>query len=336
MENKIQKLMERGCGIIGSKYAILGGAMTWISESNLVSAMANAGIFGVLASGAMDGYLLDDEIERTQSKTDRNFGVNLILMNPKLHDLIDVCGAKKVSHIILAGGIPSKEIIEKIHRYGIQVIAFASTLSTAKRFFKHGVDALILEGSEAGGHVGPISTMVLIQDILLNMKEYPIFVAGGIIRGEILATLLQLGACGCQLGTVFACAKESVAHPDFKKAFFRASGRDACTPAQLDKKFPIALVRALENLGTEEFLQQQREVIRKFESNEISLEDGRLSLEHFWAGALRKAVQHGDVERGSLMAGQVVGMVREEKSVSEIVADIISEANAFLNISNIF
>ncbi|MDR1560813.1 MAG: nitronate monooxygenase, partial [Holosporaceae bacterium] len=175
---KIQKLMERGNQVLGSKCALLGGAMTWISEANLVSAMSNAGMFGVLASGAMDGDLLKSEIGLTLEKTTNNFGVNIILMNPKLHDLIDVCGERKVSHVILAGGILDKEVIDKIHSYGMQVLAFAPALAVAKRLFKYGIDALILEGNEAGGHVGPLSTIILIQDILLNMKEYPIFIAG--------------------------------------------------------------------------------------------------------------------------------------------------------------
>ncbi|MDR1235704.1 MAG: nitronate monooxygenase, partial [Holosporaceae bacterium] len=233
---KILKLMERGSKILGSRYSLIGGAMTWISESNLVSAMATSGMFGVLASGAMDGDLLKNEIEATQKKTQHNFGVNIILMNPKLHDLIEVCGEKKISHLILAGGIPDKALIEKIRSYGMQALAFAPAQSIAKRLFKNGVDALILEGSEAGGHVGPLSSTVLIQEILLNMAGYPIFVAGGILRGEFIASLLQLGAVGCQLGTVFACCKESTAHENFKKAFFRAGGRNAVTPVQLDKK----------------------------------------------------------------------------------------------------
>ncbi|MCR5224573.1 MAG: nitronate monooxygenase [Alphaproteobacteria bacterium] len=328
--SRIQKLMERGCKILGSEYAILGGAMTWVSESNLVSAMCNNGIFGVLASGAMDGDLLKKEIEQTQAKTTKNFGVNLILANPKLQDLIDVCLEKKISHIILAGGIPDKSIFEKIHAGGAQVMSFAPSLAIAKRLFKQGLDSLILEGSEAGGHVGPVTTMILIQDILLNMKEYPIFVAGGILRGEVFAAMLQLGALGCQLGTVFACCKESMAHPNFKKAFFRANGRNAVTPVQLDKKFPIAPVRALENIGTEEFIAKQREVLRKFENGEVALENGRLSLEHFWAGALRRAVQEGDVERGSLMSGQIVEIIKEERSIAEIVSTIMEEAEQFL------
>ena len=328
---KIQTLMTRGCKILGSKYAILGGGMTWISEPNLVSAMSNAGIFGALASGAMDGNLLKNEIAITQEKTNKSFGVNIILMNPKLHELIDVCGEKKISHVVLAGGIPDKDIISKIHGYGMQVMSFAPSLSIAKRLFKNGVDALILEGSEAGGHVGPVSTMILIQDILLNLKEYPIFVAGGILRGEIFASMLQLGAIGCQLGTVFACAKESIAHENFKKAFFKANGRDAITPTQLDKKFPISPVRALGNTATNEFMEKQKKIVSQFEEKEISLEDGRLSLEHFWVGALRRAVQDGDTDRGSLMSGQIVQIVKEERPVADIVSTILSEAEEYLS-----
>ena len=331
MNEKISKLMERGAKILGSKYAIMGGAMTWISESNLTSALSNAGLFGVLASGAMDGDLLKKEIVATQSKTDKNFGVNIITMNPKLNDLIDVCGERKVSHVILAGGIPEKSTIEKIHGYGIQVIAFAPSQVIAKRLFRHGIDALVIEGSEAGGHVGPLSTMILIQDILLNMKEYPIFVAGGILRGEIVAALLKLGAAGCQLGTVFACCKESTAHENFKKAYFRASGRNAILPVQLDKKFNIAPVRALENIGMDEFVQKQREVLQKFEKGEVRAENGRLSLEHFWAGSLRRAVQEGDTDRGSLMSGQIVELIKEERSIQEIVDQILKEAESVLD-----
>ncbi len=331
MNEKISKLMERGAKILGSKYAIMGGAMTWISESNLTSALSNAGLFGVLASGAMDGDLLKKEIVATQSKTNKNFGVNIITMNPKLNDLIDVCGERKVSHVILAGGIPEKSTIEKIHGYGIQAIAFAPSQVIAKRLFKHGIDALVIEGSEAGGHVGPLSTMILIQDILLNMKEYPIFVAGGILRGEMVAALLKLGAAGCQLGTVFACCKESTAHENFKKAYFRASGRNAILPVQLDKKFNIAPVRALENIGMDEFVQKQREVLQKFERGEVRAENGRLSLEHFWAGSLRRAVQEGDTDRGSLMSGQIVELIKEERSIQEIIDQILREAESVLD-----
>jgi enoyl-[acyl-carrier protein] reductase II len=331
---KIQKLMELGNGILGSRYAILGGAMTWISESNLVSAMSNAGMFGILASGAMNADALKSEIALTQEKTKNNFGVNIIMLNPQLQNLIDVCGERKTSHVILAGGIPDKATIDRIHSYGMQALSFAPTLSVAKRLFKQGIDALILEGNEAGGHVGPLSTMILIQDILLNMKGYPIFIAGGILRGEVIAALHQFGAVGCQLGTVFACCRESIAHKDFKRALLSANGRAATVPVQLDKRFPVAPVRAIENKGTEEFIARQREILAKFDNDDVSMDDGRLSLEHFWAGSLRRAVLEGDVDRGSLMSGQIVEIVREERSISEIIATILQEAEAFLENSS--
>ncbi|MDR2267950.1 MAG: nitronate monooxygenase [Holosporaceae bacterium] len=332
---KIQKLMERGNEILGSRYAILGGAMTWISESNLVSAMSNAGMFGILASGAMNADILESEIALTQEKTKNNFGVNIILLNPQLQNLIDVCGEKKISHVILAGGIPDKGIIDRIHSYGMQALSFAPALSVARRLFKYGIDALILEGNEAGGHVGPLSTMVLIQDILLNMKGYPIFIAGGLLRGEVIAALYQLGAVGCQLGTIFACCKESIAHKNFKRALLRANGRAAVTPVQLDKRFPVAPVRAIENKGTEGFIARQREILLEFEKGEVSLDNGRLSLEHFWAGSLRRAVIEGDVDRGSLMSGQIVEIIKEEKSILEIIETILREAEAFLENSSL-
>lgn len=329
--SKIQKLMERGCSILGSKYAILGGAMTWVSEANLVSSMCNSGIFGVLASGAMNGDLLKDEILRTKEKTSHNFGVNVILANPKLQDLIDVCLEQKVPQIVLAGGIPDKAIIDKIHAGGAQVMSFAPSSTIAKRLFRQGLDSLVLEGSESGGHVGPVTTLILIQDILLNMEGYPIFVAGGVLRGEVIASMLQLGAIGCQLGTVFACCKESLAHPKFKEAFFKASGRDAVTPVQLHQKFPVAPVRALKNIGTSEFIDKQRDVLKRVEAGEVSIDEGRLSLEHFWAGSLRRAVQEGDVDRGSLMSGQIVEIIKKELSIADIVNNILKEADNFLS-----
>lgn len=329
---KIEKLMQKGCDILGSKYSIIGGAMTWISNSHLVAAMSDAGIFGVLASGAMDGDLLKNEIAATKNliTNGRSFGVNIIMANPQLHNLIDVCAAEKVSHVVLAGGMPDKQLIDKIHSLGMQVLSFAPALSIAKRLFKHGVDAVVIEGNEAGGHVGPISTMVLIQDVLLNMQGYPIFVAGGILKGEVIASLLMMGAVGCQLGTVFACARESTAHQNFKNLLCKSNGRSAITPPQIDKKFPVSLVRAIENVATEEFITKQKDVIAKYNSEDVSLEEGRLLLEHFWSGALRRAVQDGDVERGSIMAGQIVEIVREERSVRDIVQTALMEAESYI------
>ena len=191
-------------------------------------------------------------------------------------------------------------------------------------------DALVIEGSEAGGHIGPVSTSVLAQEILPVIREVPVFVAGGIGRGEATVSFLEMGAAGVQMGTRFVCATESIAHPKFKQAFIRASARDAMPTVQLDKRFPVIPVRALLNQGTEEFMEIQRRVLEKFVRGEVEQLAAQLEIEHFWAGALRRAVIEGDVERGSLMAGQSVGMVTREEPVTAIISELLAQADAAL------
>jgi enoyl-[acyl-carrier protein] reductase II len=195
---------------------------------------------------------------------------------------------------------------------------------------KMGADAIIIEGAEAGGHIGPVSTSVLAQEILPDLREVPVFVAGGIGRGEAILSYLEMGASGCQLGTRFACATESIAHPKFKEAFIRADARDAVPSVQLDARFPVIPVRALVNNGARRFVEFQREVITRFENGEVELKEGQLEIEHFWAGALRRAVIDGDVENGSLMAGQSVGMVNAVQPTKEILDELVAQAVAAL------
>ncbi|MGZ3268816.1 MAG: NAD(P)H-dependent flavin oxidoreductase [Croceibacterium sp.] len=328
---KTQALMQRGCDFLGTEYAILCGAMSWVSERNLVSAISNAGGFGVIACGTMTPELLDREIAGTRELTDKPFGVNLITMHPQLFDLIEVCGKHGVGHVVLAGGIPPKGSVEAIKGHEAKVVVFAPTLALAKKLLRSGGDALVIEGMEAGGHIGPVSTSVLAQEMLPELsEEYLVFVAGGIGRGELIAGYLEMGAVGVQLGTRFACATESIAHPDFKKAFFRASARDAVASVQFDPRLPVIPVRALKNKGTEEFTAKQREVGLLLDQGSIDMGEAQLRIEHFWAGALRRAVIDGDVENGSLMAGQSVGMVAREEPVAEIIATLMRESEAAL------
>lgn len=326
VEDRLEDLWSQGKGFLGVKYAILGGAMTWVSERKLVSAISNAGAFGVIASGAMPPEILRNEIKATQSLTQYPFGVNLITLHPQLLDLIDVCVDENVTHVVLAGGLPSAQAITKLKDKGLKVICFAPALVLAKKLLKLGVDALVIEGNEAGGHIGPVSTSVLVQEILPHIREVPVFVAGGIGRGEAIVSYLEQGAAGCQLGTRFVCAKECIAHPEFKKAFIRAQARDAVVSSQLDPRFPVIPVRALANNATKEFLNYQRELIQKVDLQQVELKEAQLQIEHFWAGALKRAVIDGDTERGSIMAGQSVGMVQEEQSVQCIVDDLLSQA----------
>ena len=184
---------------------------------------------------------------------------------------------------------------------------------------------------EAGGHIGPVSTSVLAQEILPELAgDHLVFVAGGIGRGEAIAGYLEMGAAGVQLGTRFACATESIAHPAFKKAFFRANARDAVASVQVDPRLPVIPVRALKNKGTEEFTAKQIEVAKKLDAGEVEMGEAQLLIEHYWAGALRRAVIDGDVENGSLMAGQSVGMVSAEEPVAQIIATLLAECEAAL------
>ena len=328
---KTAALMQRGTDFLGSEYAILCGAMSWVSERNLVSAISNAGGFGVIACGAMTPELLDVEIAATRAMTDKPFGVNLITMHPQLLDLIAVCGKHGVGHVVLAGGIPPKGSVEAIKGFGAKVIVFAPTLALAKKLLRSGGDALVIEGMEAGGHIGPVSTSVLAQEILPALaEEHLVFVAGGIGRGEAMAGYLEMGAVGVQLGTRFACATESIAHPDFKKAFFRAGARDAVASVQIDARLPVIPVRALKNKGTELFTAKQREFANLLDSEGLPMAEAQLQIEHYWAGALRRAVIDGDVENGSLMAGQSVGMVTKEEPVADIVASLMAESEGAL------
>lgn len=344
MMSALSQLWAKGRELLGSEHAIMGGAMSWVSERNLVAALSNAGAFGVLAASSMPPELLDVEIKATKkllkplnSSNDESritnhvpFGVNLILMHPALDTLVEVCIANHVSHVVLAGGMPKAPTIHRLKEGGCKVIAFAPTAAIGKKLVKMGVDALVIEGTEAGGHIGPVATSVLAQEILPVIKEVPVFVAGGIGRGEAMVSYLEMGASGVQLGTRFVCASESIAHENFKKAFLRANARDAVASVQYHPDFPVIPVRAIANKASEEFTRFQKETVEKVFAGQQTKEEGQLAIEHFWAGSLRKAVIEGDVERGSLMAGQSVGMVSTIQSAQEIVDELVAQAQAYL------
>jgi len=285
----------------------------------------------VIACGAMTVELLDREIAATKALTDRPFGVNLITMHPDLMELIEVCGRHGVGHVVLAGGLPPKGSLEAIKATGAKVICFAPALSLAKKLIRSGVDALVIEGMEAGGHIGPVSTSVLAQEMLPEIAEQlPVFVAGGIGRGQAIAGYLDMGAAGVQLGTRFVCATESIAHPNFKRAFIRASARDAIASVQIDPRLPVIPVRALKNAGNERFTAKQREVAQRLDEEVVAMAEAQLEIEHYWAGALRRAVIDGDVEHGSVMAGQSVGMVTREEPLADILGELMADAASAL------
>jgi enoyl-[acyl-carrier protein] reductase II len=327
---RLDRLWARGRAFLGVELPIMGGAMTWVSERNLVAAITNAGGFGVIACGSMDPDRLREEIRATRALTAGPFGVNLIVMHPDLLALARVCCDERVGHVVLAGGLPPGESLALLRAGGCRVMAFAPALSVARKLRRSGIDGLVIEGSEAGGHVGAVSTSVLAQEILPHIHDLPVFVAGGIGRGEAMVAYLEMGAAGVQLGTRFVCANESIAHPRMKQTYIRAAARDAVPSAQLDPRFPVIPVRALANAGTKRFIEVQRDVIARFDRGELSRDEAQLAIEHFWAGALRRAVVDGDVENGSLMAGQSVGMVAREQPVREIIDEILAQGLAVL------
>jgi enoyl-[acyl-carrier protein] reductase II len=232
--------------------------------------------------------------------------------------------------VIFAGSFPRKTEIQVAKEAGARVLCFASTESIAARMIKSGADALILEGMEAGGHVGRVTLAILLQQVLFEVSDVPVFVAGGVATGRMCAHLLLMGASGVQLGTRFAVARESPAHPDFKKAFIRARARDAVATPQFDSRLPVVAVRALRNDATTDFSKLQLELMSQLDSGTLTREDAQNRVEEFWMGSLRSAVIDGEISRGSMMAGQSVGLVSAEMTVQEIIDELVRDTEAEL------
>jgi len=315
----LEALWKRGKEFLGVEYPILGGAMSWISESSLVSAISNNGGFGVLAGGNMPLDLFKEEIKKTQEKTDKPFGVNLISIAPNFRSHLEHVLSLEFPFIIFAGGLPPRDAITKVKQTNSKVICFAPTVGIARNLIRSGVDALIIEGHEAGGHIGPVSTGVLAEQILPKTPEVPVFVAGGIGNGISMAHYLLMGASGIQLGTRFAVSEESIAHENFKQALIKATSKDALPTAQFDPRVPVIPVRAVMNESTRDFTTLQLGLVAQLEREAMTAKEAGMKLEEFWIGGLKKAAIDGDVERGSIMAGQSVGSVNEVLSVKEIV-----------------
>ena len=322
----VESLWSRGRQFLGVRYPIIAGAMTWISDSHFVSSVVNEGAFACLAAGNMDPGLLKAEIERTAQLARGPFGVNLITIAPNYREHLRVAVENRVPFIVFAGSYPRRPEIERAKESGARVMSFASTETLARRLIDMGVDALILEGSEAGGHVGHVSLGILLQQVLFKVDEVPVFVAGGIASGAFIAHLLLMGAAGVQLGTYFVLTDACRAHPRFKEAFIRARARDAVATPQVGSELKVVAVRALRNPGMEAFSELQLNLIRKRKNKEISHEDAQYEVENYWTGALRKAVQEGDIENGSLMAGQSVGLVDRERPLREAIDLLVGEA----------
>jgi len=324
---KDTKHWKQGQDFLGVQYPIISGAMTWISDAKLVKAVSDAGGLGVLAGGNMPADVFCKEIQ-TLREANCKYAVNLITLAPNYPEHLKCVTRMEVPIVFFAGSFPRKSEVQIAKSSGAKVICFASTNSIAQQMIDFGADALVLEGSEAGGHIGYVSLTVLLQQVLFRFPDFPILVAGGIATGKMIAHLFLMGACGVQMGTIFAMAEESPAHPNFKKRFMKARSREAFATPQYDSSLPVVAVRAIKNKGTAEFGKLQLELLEKLKKGEISKIDAQYQVEAYWAGALRQAVQDGDIEHGSLMAGQSVGLVHEVKPVKQIILDLIEEAEA--------
>ena len=324
--SELDTLWKKGKDFLGVRFPIIAGAMTWISDSRFVSAVGNEGAFACLAAGNMEPAKLDDEIKKTQALTRKPFAVNLITIAPHYKEHLRTAADNGVPFIIFAGSFPRHPEIKIAKESGAKVLSFASTESMAKRQIDMGVDALILEGSEAGGHVGHVSLGILLQQVLFKIDEVPIFVAGGIATGKYMAYLLLMGASGVQLGTYFVLTEECHAHPDFKKALIRAKARNAVATPQIGSELRVVAVRALRNKGHDQFSDLQMDLIQKQRNSEMTQGEAQYEVEKYWMGALRRAVQDGDVEYGSVMAGQSVGLVNRELPLKDALASLITEA----------
>ena len=326
----IDRFFEKGRAFLGSRFPIMCGAMTWVSDPNLVSAIGNAGGFGLLAAGNMPVDVLRSQIEQTRQLTQQPFGVNIITLAPAYQDHLDLACNMGCEFIVFAGGIPKKKEIQQAREAGAKVICFASTAPLAMMLIERGADALMLEGFEAGGHIGPIALSVLIQQILFTVDSVPIFIAGGIATGRMMAHLLMMGAAGIQMGTRFVMSEECSAHPNFKETFKKAKAKDAVATPQFDGRLPVIPVRALKNDGTIEFGKLQLELLYKLENQSMDRDEAQYEVERFWVGALKRAVIDGDVIKGSLMAGQSVGLVEDVKPLKTIIDEMVAHAEAEL------
>lgn len=321
---ELDKLIARGNSFLCTSIPIICGAMTWISDEHLVKAVNTAGAFGVLAGGNMSTKDLESKIHSLK-ETEKGFGVNLITIAPNYKEHLEMVSREGVSHIVFAGSFPRASEIEKAKKSGAKVMCFASTVQIAERMKNYGADAIILEGSEAGGHIGPVATSVLIQEFLFDVKDVPIFIGGGIVSGRMILHLLLMGASGVQMGTRFVMSEECTASQEFKEAFISAQAKDAIVTPKFDSSLPVIPVRALKNRGMINFAKLQLDLLKKLEKGKIDKSSAQYEVEKYWVGSLRKAVRNGDVEFGSLMAGQSVGLVKDILPVQEIIDRIMDD-----------
>lgn len=296
------------CDLLGIRYPVIQGGMAWLGTAELVAAVSNAGGLGVIGSGDAPTEWLKEQIREARARTDRPFGVNIMMMSPFLADNLKLVLAEGIAIVTFGGGNPGPHLAA-LKEAAVKVIPVVSSVALARRLERLGADAIIAEGMESGGHVGETTSMSLVPQVVDSVKV-PVIAAGGIGDGRGLAAALALGAGGVQMGTRFICSEECIAHPRFKERIIQAHDR-ATTVTGQSTGHPV---RCLENKLTHKFAVMER------------AGSSTAELEELGRGTLSQGVIRGDMENGSLMAGQIAGLIKEIKPVSVIIQDIMSEA----------
>ncbi len=297
---------------IGVEYPIIQGAMAWVADADLASAVSNAGGLGIIGTGHDSVDVVRAKVEKVQSLTDKPFAVNVMLLNAHVEEVVDYICQAGVKIVTTGAGSPGK-YMDKFNAAGISVIPVVASVGLAKRMEREGVHAVIVEGMESGGHVGRQTTMALIPQVS-KAVNIPVIAAGGIGDGRGMAAVLMLGAVGIQVGTRFVVADESNAHDNFKERIIKAKDIDTVLTGE-STGHPV---RVLRNKLTKEYLKVEKEEASKAEPNWER-------LEALGSGALRRAVVEGNLETGSFMAGQIAGLVDKRESVSEIIQSYMTE-----------
>jgi enoyl-[acyl-carrier protein] reductase II len=301
-ENRITKLLN-------IKYPIIQGAMAWVADADLAAAVSNGGGLGIIAAGNMPPEVLDSELVKIRALTDKTFGLNIMLLSPTAQDAIELAAKHRVPVVTTGAGLPGK-VIDRLSPLGIIVIPVIASVAHAERVRKQGASAVIAEGMEAGGHIGDITTMALTAQVTASV-DIPVITAGGIADGRGLLAAFALGAEGVQMGTRFICAAECNAHGNFKKKIIDANERSTVVTGRL-LGHPV---RCIKNKFTQMFAE---------------MEDSRApiaEIDKFGSGKLRAAVVDGDIENGSVMSGQIAGLVSRVQPAREIIEEIIDEAS---------
>jgi enoyl-[acyl-carrier protein] reductase II len=298
------------CNLLSIKYPIFQGGMAWVADSSLAAAVSNAGGLGIIAGASAPAEVVREEIRKAKELTDKPFGVNIMLLSDNADALSDIIIEEGVKVVTTGAGNPGK-YITKWKEAGIKVIPVVASVALAKRMERAGADAIVAEGCEAGGHIGKLTTMVLVPQVV-DAVNIPVIAAGGIADGRGVTAAFALGASGIQVGTRFLVAHECTIHDNYKEAVIKSNDIDTVVTGR-STGHPVQVIK---NQLAREYL--------KLENNNAPSEE----LEELASGALRKAVKDGDVERGSLMSGQIAGMVKKRQSCKEIIEEMFGEYEA--------